>query len=182
MSLPSTPADPSISAPHRRTAGVALLGAALLGLLWAALNPGDHQSWLVGIPVVTLATTVALRLHNPVARHYSLPGAVRMAAFFVDQSFRGGWDVAKRALTPAMPLNPAMLTYPLRLRDELAQVLLVNLTSLLPGTLSADLANGILTLHVLDAGPATFADMQILEERVADLFAIPLGAEKGARA
>lgn len=182
MSLPFTPSDQPSLAPRKQTAGEALLWIIMLGLLWTAINPGDLHSWLVGIPVVTLASAAALRLHSPVPRRYSLLGAVRLTTFFVDQSFRGGWDVAKRALSPAMPLNPAMLTYPLRLRDELAQVLLVNLNSLLPGTLSADLENGVVTLHTLDAGPETFADMQTLEERVAGLFSIPLGTEKDARA
>ena len=182
MSMPLKPTDKSILVPRQQTAGEALLWIIMLGLLWMAINPGDHHSWLVGIPVVALASVVALRLHSPVPRRYSLPGAVRLTTFFVNQSFRGGWDVAKRALSPAMPLNPAMLTYPLRLRDEWAQVLLVNLNSLLPGTLSADLANGVVTIHVLDAGPETFADMQTLEERVAGLFSIPLGTEKDVRA
>jgi len=182
MSLPSTPTDKSILAPRQRTAGQALLWPALLGLLWSAINPGDYHSWLVGIPVVAFASVVALRLHSPVPRRYSLTGAVRIAAYFIDQSFRGGWDVAKRALSPAMPLNPAMLAYPLRLRDELAQVLLVYLTSLLPGTLSADFANGVVTLHALDAGPATLAEIQTLEERVAGLFSITLSSEVDASA
>lgn len=182
MSLPCTPTDQPSLVPRKQTAGEALLWIITLGLLWTAINPGDLHSWLVGIPVVALASAAALRLHSPVPRRYSLLGAMRLATFFVAQSFRGGWDVAKRALSPAMPLNPAMLNYPLRLRDELAQVLLVNLNSLLPGTLSADLANGVVTIHVLDAGPETFADMQTLEERVAGLFSIPLGTEKDIRA
>ncbi len=168
--------------PRKRTVGEALPWIIMFGLLWAAINPDDLQSWLVGIPVVAVASAAALRLHSPVPRRYSLLGAVRLTIFFVEQSFRGGWDVAKRALSPAMPLNPALLTYQLRLRDELAQVLLANLNSLLPGTLSADLANGVLTIHVLDAVPETFASMQALEERVADLFSIPLGTEKDVRA
>jgi multicomponent Na+:H+ antiporter subunit E len=182
MSLPSTPTEKSSLAPRQQTAGEALLWILMLGLLWTAINPGDLHSWLVGIPVVAFASAAGLRLHSPVPRRYSLLGAVRLTTFLVDQSFRGGWDVAKRALLPAMSLNPAMLNYPLRLRDELAQVLLVNLNSLLPGTLSADLVNGIVTVHVLDAGPETFADIQTLEERVAGLFSIPLDTEKDVRA
>ena len=148
-----------------------------LALLWAALNPGDPKSWLVGIPVVVFATVVSLRLQSPVPRRFSLPGALRFAVFFIHQSFRGGWDVAKRALSPAMPLNPALLTYRLRLRDEPAQVLLVNVISLLPGTVSAGLENGVVTLHALDGGPATLAETKALEDRIAALFSLELKEE-----
>ena len=154
-----------------------MLWAVTLALVWALINPGDHKSWWVGIPIVVLATVAALRLHSPSPRRFNLPGTLRFVVFFIHQSFRGGWDVAKRALSPAMPLNPAVLTYRARLRDEPAQVLLVNVISLLPGTVSAGLENGMITLHALDASPATLEETKMLEDRIAAFFSLELKEE-----
>ena len=164
-------------ASRKRTVGEVLMWAAMLALIWAALNPGDHKSWLVGLPVVIMATVAALRLHSPVPRQFSLTGALHFAAFYIHQSFRGGWDVARRALSPALPLNPGVLTYRMRLRDEPAQVLLVNVISLLPGTVSAGLENGTVTLHALDASSAIIEETRMLEDRIAAMFSLELKEE-----
>ena len=179
MNPPSPSTTDTVNLPGGKP-GFARAGwcAVPLALLWAALNPGDPKSWLVGIPVVVCATVVSLRLQSPVPRRFSVLCALRFAVFFIHQSFRGGWDVAKRALSPAMPLNPALLTYRLRLRDEPAQVLLVNVISLLPGTVSAGLENGVVTLHALDGGPATLAETKALEDRIAALYSLVLDDER----
>jgi multicomponent Na+:H+ antiporter subunit E len=158
----------------------ALVGAALLAGLWAAWNPGDHKSWIVGAPVVALATAAAIRLSSDASRRMSLAGASRFAVFFGVQSFRGGWDVARRAFSPRMTLRPALVTIPLRLREVAAQVFLANVVSLLPGTVSADLADGAVTLHALDAGPATLAEVRALEERIAALLGLAFMEEEEA--
>lgn len=180
MPSPPTCAESQQAAPRKRTVGESLLWAGALALLWAALNPGDHKSWLVGLPVVVIATAAAMGLHSPVPRRFSRSGGLRFAIFFIRHSFLGGWDVARRAFSPALPLNPALLNYELRLRDEPAQVFLVNVISLLPGTVSASLENGVVTLHALDGGPATLAETRALEERIAGLFALRLDAGRSA--
>ena len=44
---------------------------------------------------------------------------------------------------------------------------MADVVSLLPGTLSADLAEGSLTIHVLDRNMPVHAEFEALEERVA---------------
>lgn len=154
-----------------------VLWFAALALLWTLLNPGDRKSWLVGLPVVTLATVVAVKLHSPMAGRVSLQGAVRFLFFFAWQSCRGGWDVAKRAFHPRLPLNPALVKYPMCLPEGPERILFLNITSLLPGTVSVGLEGDTLLLHVLDAGPDVAREMQMLEAQVADLFALGPVAE-----
>jgi multicomponent Na+:H+ antiporter subunit E len=99
----------------------------------------------------------------------------RFLPFFLWQSLRGGIDVARRALHPRLPLAPLLLDYPLRLPDGPACTFLANTVSLLPGTLSADLENGCLTVHVLDGSqPDVSAELQSLEALIADLFGVEL--------
>ena len=158
----------------RARVGVAegVLWFTALALLWTLLNPGDRASWLVGLPVISLATWFALKLHRPPASRISLQGLVRFILFFIWHSVRGGWDVARRALHPRLPLNPELVRFRTCLPDGPARILFLNITSLLPGTLSAGVDDDVLLLHVLDAQPGALEEMQALEARVADLFAL----------
>jgi len=175
---PHPVAGTSGGARRRFNAGAAAGWLVALGLLWAALNPGDAKSWLVGAPVVVLATGAALALRNPLALRIAPLAALKFSVFFAHQSLRGGWNVAKRAFHPRLPLNPGLMTYQLRLPEERARVFLAIVTSLLPGTLSADLEGRNLLLHELDASPAALEEMRILENHIAALFALDVA---GAR-
>ena len=110
---------------------------------------------------------------HDVADQESLADAVR-------ESLRGGVDVALRALHPRLPLAPALLAYDLRLAPGLARIFMVNVVSLLPGTLSADLSGSGLSVHVLDRNLPVQHQLQALEQQVAMLFGVSLSAGKGA--
>jgi len=170
--------DAKLASQRRPRVASAVLWAGALGLLWAALNPGDAKSWLVGAPVVVLATGAALALRDPLALRISPLAALKFSVFFAHQSLRGGWNVAKCAFHPRLPLNPGLTTYQLRLPEERARVFLAIVTSLLPGTLSADLEGRNLLLHELDASPAVLEEMRILENHIAALFALDVAGER----
>jgi multicomponent Na+:H+ antiporter subunit E len=145
-------------------------------LLWWILTGGDPSSWLIGGLTITLV--LVLMAHQPRPTwHISLPGLVRFIPYFLLQSLRGGIDVARRAFSPRRPLHPALLEYPLRLPPGSARIFLLNSVSLLPGTLSADLQDDCLLVHVLDQ--QLDPHLEQLEEHVADLFALPAGGAHG---
>jgi multicomponent Na+:H+ antiporter subunit E len=178
MSEQNPKTQPTERETGRNTFGNAAFFAAGFTALWAMLNLGDHKSWVVGLPILAAATVAAVALGCAVPRGLNVLGVMRFVVFFVSYSFRGGWDVARRAFSPAMPLNPTLLTYQSRLRDQRAQVLLVNVMSLLPGTVSAGLEKGVMTLHALDAGPCTIQEVRMLEDRIANLFKVRLDGER----
>ena len=75
---------------------------------------------------------------------------VRFVPFFLMRSLLGGVDVAWRAFHPGMPIAPEFIEYPLRLPPGLARVFMANTVSLLPGTMSTEIGENCLTVHVLD--------------------------------
>jgi multicomponent Na+:H+ antiporter subunit E len=101
-------------------------------------------------------------------------GSLRFLPFFVIESFRGGIDVARRVLGPRLDVEPGLIDYRLRLTLQPARVFFTNLVSLLPGTLSADLAGASVRIHVLDRRVDAVAELERLEQRVAALFREPL--------
>jgi len=148
---------------------------ALLAACWWALAEGA-PSWSFGAPVVLLAFVASLAVASARALRLRPAATARFAVFFLRESLRGGIDVAQRALDPRLPLAPALLHYRLRLPAGPAQVLLVSVVGLLPGTLSADLGESDLTVHVLDRHLPVLNELQALERHVAALFGIALPA------
>jgi multicomponent Na+:H+ antiporter subunit E len=142
-------------------------------LLWWVLTGGDRHSWLIGSLAVGLALLVSLSIPTPQATpRFSPAGLLRFILYFLGQSIRGGSDVAYRAFSPRLPLDPALLDYPLQLPPGSARIFLLNTVSLLPGTLSADLIDDTLRVHLLDQ--QRDPQLQQLEQRVAGLFSLRL--------
>lgn len=145
-----------------------ILHVLLFGALWGILSEG--QGWAFGIPFVLLAATLSCAL-MPASR-LSLAGLARFVPYFAWNSLRGGIDVALRAVHPQMPIEPALLSYELQLDDVVARVVMANVVTLLPGTLSADLRGHTLLVHVLNASGPFPEALERLERRVADLFGL----------
>jgi multicomponent Na+:H+ antiporter subunit E len=144
--------------------------AFVCALLWFVLTAGEPSSWLIGAPVV-IACAAAVAVLVPRARVRISPWAVaRFLPFFVWRSLAGGLDVAHRALGRTLAIAPDLVTYRLRLPgDGPARVVFVNVLSLLPGTLAADLDGQTVRVHTL--GPLRHANsLQRLEAHVAGLF------------
>jgi hypothetical protein len=68
-----------------------------------------------GGPAVFAATWISLKLLPALPGHCSVGAASAFAGFFVRESLRGGWDVARRALLPKLALSPAVVCFPLHL-------------------------------------------------------------------
>jgi multicomponent Na+:H+ antiporter subunit E len=150
-----------------------LLPMLLFLLLWLVLTDGEWDSLIVGLPTIALALFTIKRLHKRNSRGIragSLPG---FAVWFLWNSLRGGVDVALRTFKPRLPLHPGFVRYPLNIQHGNARIFLVNIVSLLPGTLSADLEGDELVLHCLDTGEDISTEMGYAEQHVALLFGLP---------
>ncbi len=149
---------------------IGLVRFLLFALIWYILTGGAIGSWLVGIPMVILATFVSVALLPPTG--LSTSGIIRFLPFFIWHSLRGGIDVAKRALHPKMAISPVLFDYRFGLPPGVSRVFMANAVSLLPGTLSAELHQDILRVHVLDETGAFVEELNVLEKQVAVVFGL----------
>jgi len=148
-----------------------LYSGAVLCLLWFTLaGHEDLSSWIVGVPTVIAATWVHTRLSPRDGVRLSLIGGTRLIPFFLRESLMGGIDVARRVVGPRLNVAPGFLDYRLGLTQPSARVFFIDLVSLLPGTLSADVRGETLRIHALDHGVDPVPDLVRLEERVAALY------------
>jgi multicomponent Na+:H+ antiporter subunit E len=142
---------------------------ALPALIWAVLSDGAAAAWLIGIPVVLAAAWAWARLSGPLPR-------LRAAAvppflfYFVRVSLIGGADVARRALSPTMNLQPEFVPVKTTLPEGPARTLAAAIVGLLPGTLCAQMENDTLLIHALDARQPVEAAVRELESHIAKLF------------
>lgn len=157
-----------------------LARAALFAIVWWWLTGNDAPSWIVGGPVVLAATVLSLRLRPQQRWRWRPAGVLPMAWFFLRESVRGGFDVARRAIRPSLPLKPGLLRFNTRLPAGSARLLFAGLVSLLPGTLSLGIEDAVLEIHALEASQGAVAELRALEERVAALFGVELRASGDA--
>lgn len=142
---------------------------AIFAFFWWVLTEGDAMSWKIGLPAVVAATIVSIITVAPA--HLRWLQALRLIPFFVKRSVIGATDVSLRALRPSLPLAPMLVAYPLTIPPSLARMVLLNVISLLPGTLCADIRDDTLFVHVLDSSTDYNADLAEVERAVAKLYA-----------
>ncbi len=164
-----------------RLLGCALPRFGFLAVLWYFLTDGHEASWRVGIPVLIAGTSASLLLRSPHPWTWRLAGLGRFFPVFLWLSWRGGFDVTVRAIHPHCPLTPGLLTYHLGLPIGPGRIFFANTVSLLPGTLSADLEENRLTVHVVDKNLPILENLQTIESLVAELFGLPLSTGISSR-
>jgi multicomponent Na+:H+ antiporter subunit E len=148
--------------------------------LWIVLTRGAWSSWVFGVPAILTAALLSLGLRSGIPWRWRFMGALYFLPYFLWHSLRGGIDVSRRALSPRRPLDPALVFHRLQLPPGPARVFLANTINLLPGTLSAELTEDWLTVHMLDARLTNVMELQRVEEHVAALFGLSLAPDGGA--
>jgi len=147
--------SPQLDAPHRS----ALLRGAAFFILWLVLIQSLKLSDIaIGAGATAFATWVSLRLLPPATGCLRFGRLLLLLPHFVWQSVRAGVDVARRAFTPALPLQPGLVRFPLGFGRGLARNTFATVTSLLPGTVSCDEVDGALVYHCIDT------DQPVLEQ------------------
>ncbi len=151
------------------------IGSFLLGaLLWTTCTGPDPESWILGLPAA-LAFALGIQggrsKNAPRIRFRALPGFL---VFFLAMSLRTGVDVARRALFEGHGVHPGFTKYRARLPEGSPRAVFANLISLLPGTLSWSLADGVHKVHVLSGHPLIYEELADLERRVGRLYGIHL--------
>ena len=145
---------------HVQTAAARRFGGFFL--IWLALMAWSPASWGVGLLAALAATWWSLRLLPPASAGARLGTMLLLAPRFLWQSLLAGWDVARRALSPSMPLKTGFITFSCAYQKTFARDTFATITSLLPGTLPCDEADGVLLYHCLDLDQPVMA--QLAEE------------------
>lgn len=108
-----------------------------------------------------LGAAISLVLTLIIARYvdyhidYKLPYRLIVFLFvylpvFIWQLLLANIDVAKRVLSPKLPLNPGFVAIKTDLKGDFAKLMLANSITLTPGTLSVDVTGDTLYVHTVN--------------------------------
>lgn len=140
---------------------------ALFALVWVILSRGDPSALTVGALAAAGAAWISIVFLPPGARQVDLMAVVRLAPGFVVRSIRGGFDVAWRALHPAMPIHEGWIVYRTRLPAGPSRVSFGSEMSLLPGSLVAGGRGDRVYVHCLDTNQDIVSELETEEGRIA---------------
>lgn len=142
-----------------------------LVVVWWAMTDGVLDAWPIGAVCVALALIASLRLAPWSVGRIRPLGVVAFIPYFLAKTVSGSVDVARRALHPRLPIDPALLYYRLQFPGGPGRLLFAGTVNLLPGTAVAEIEADRLRIHVIDRGRPLDAELAPLERRCAAVFA-----------
>lgn len=160
--------QPDASIPFRTRRFV--LSFILLFCLWLLLVGQPASDELVtGILVAAVATLAAgtrLGILDGIRLHPAAP--MHLLAYiltFLRALLHANIDMARRVISPVIPLRPALVEVQTRLRSPLGRLVLANSITLTPGTLSVDIRGDHILVHWIDCPPGI--DLETATRRIA---------------
>lgn len=127
----------------------------LLMLLWIAFTSSfATQELLIGVLAtmiisfftINLFTCCKLSILHPVKIFYMVKYILVLLLALVKSNL----DVARRVLTPSLPINPGIVKFKSKLPTEFSRMVLANSITLTPGTLSIDIIGDTFYIHWID--------------------------------
>lgn len=120
----------------------------VLALVWAAVTASFSPGNLLFGFVLGFVSLWLVR-HRFKRRDFNRPRKLLMlAGLFLVELCLSAFRVARDTLRPRMIFRPAIIAVPLDLKSDVEILLLANLISLTPGTLSVDVSADRTTLYV----------------------------------
>jgi|YelNatPaOPRAMG01_1025707.scaffolds.fasta_scaffold02040_18 multicomponent Na+:H+ antiporter subunit E len=137
---------------HGREAVILFIG---LFLVWVLITWSVQPQELLTGAVLVFVVTLFMRPVYPLLEGVR-PGVmplIHMVAYvfiFIWQLILANIDVAKRVLSPSLPINPGIVKVKTNLKSPLAKMMLTSSITLTPGTLSLDVQGDEIFIHWID--------------------------------
>jgi len=76
--------------------------------------------------------------------------SVKYLVVFLRALVLSNLDVARRVISPKLPINPGIVKFKTRLKSDYAKMVLANSITLTPGTLTVDMVDDTFYIHWID--------------------------------
>lgn len=142
-------------------------------LLWVLLvGTLDPQELVAGATVSLLVTVLfGSRFDILTGFRFSWMAPVHIGSYlavFMVALVRANFDMARRVLSPSLPIRPRLVAVTTGLRSPLGKMLLANTITLTPGTLTVDIEDDRLLVHWVDCPYGS--DAEAITQQVAGAF------------
>jgi len=154
------------------------VASAILYILWIFLISAGSFSWqglILGLVVAGLIALVSSH-HLAFLDHLKITPAMpwfmlRYLGQFLLALLQANFDMARRVLSPQLPINPALVLVKTELKSPLGKLILANSITLTPGTLSVDVVEEGIQVHWVDSTPSVQTNQQTDLEQATHLIA-----------
>lgn len=150
--------------------------ALLLGVFWIAITGSvSAGNLLLGILVRYACIALVRGSTSPQIGRPRIGRLVILGLVFLYEIVVSAWRVAKLVLRPRIDIHPVIIGYPLSVTSDFQIMLLANMITLTPGTLSVDVSadRSTLYIHAIDSrdDAQTIADIErTFERRIREAF------------
>ncbi len=132
-----------------------LVSTVVLFVLWVAMTGSfDPQELSVGLITAALVSMIAPGVAGPEPRKWLQPRRYIYAFvylfYFIYAMVKANLDVARRVISPRLPINPGIVKVRTKLKTNAGKLALANSITLTPGTLSVDVVGQYLYIHWID--------------------------------
>ncbi len=131
---------------------------------------------IIGVVVSMILTVLLVKTVN---YEFDYKFIIRLLAYivlyipvFIVQLLLANIDVARRVLSPKIPLNPGLVKVKTELKGDYAKLALANSITLTPGTLSIDVSEDEIMVHTIDVKGDTASERS---NNISSLFERVLG-------
>ena len=139
-------------------------------LIWLLLSE-SFDMFHVGLGLVTASGVAWFNTDRSTSRFTIL--RLRIVWYFVwliGRILQSGFHLSVLILHPALPIDPKLIRYPTKLREEAGIVLLGNSITLTPGTITVEVNSQDLLVHAMDDKSANDVTSLRIEQQIAGLF------------
>ena len=113
---------------------------------WQEVLIGAIVTMLISLASIRLFTCCTLSLLSPVRIFWMIWYFFVFLKLLVIANF----DVARRVLSPSLPINPGIIKFKTKLTTNYSKMVLANSITLTPGTLSVDVVGDTFYIHWID--------------------------------
>ncbi|HHB52184.1 MAG TPA: Na+/H+ antiporter subunit E [Saprospiraceae bacterium] len=127
----------------------------LLMLVWIGFtNTFNNQEVITGLVLTAIISFLSIRLFTCCDLRILTPSKVfymlQYIIIFLIALIKSNLDVARRVLSPSLPINPGIVKFKTKLTKNFAKMVLANSITLTPGTLSIDIVDDTFYIHWID--------------------------------
>ncbi|MFP4547548.1 MAG: Na+/H+ antiporter subunit E [Fidelibacterota bacterium] len=126
----------------------------ILMVIWLLLTSLHSQEIVAGVITSILIVLLTVKLEPILGDIHLTPKSFFYSLLYIFVFIReliiSNLDVARRVLSPSLPMNPGIVEVRTKLKSKIGKMVLANSITLTPGTLTADVKGENLYIHWID--------------------------------
>ena len=126
-----------------------------LMIIWVAFTTSfEIHEFLTGAVVSVVISILTLQFFTccdlSILHPRKIVYMIYYLAVFIIELVKSNFDVARRVLTPSLPINPGIVKFKSKLPTDYSRMILANSITLTPGTLTIDIIDDTFYIHWID--------------------------------